>query len=113
MASQVPSHRGVHYGTVVTVFVAGVLMGLLANEWLSPANAQIPDAGSQRNELRQEVQRTNTLLAEMLDTLRRETLKVEVVEADNKGDGRARDRQRRSQPARSERPAAPGDQGNE
>lgn len=113
MASQVPIDRGVHYGTVVTVFAAGALMGLLASEWLSPAHAQIPDAGSQRNELRQEVQRTNTLLTEVLDTLRRETLKVEVVEADNKEDGRARDRQRRSQPARSDRSATPGDQGHE
>jgi len=47
------------------------------------ARAQIPDAGTQRLEIARQVQRTNELLREILDTLHHETLKVEMRGTDN------------------------------
>lgn len=49
----------------------------------APAQAQIPDSAAQRNQLIVEVQRTNSLLAEMLAELRDGSIKVRIVDADN------------------------------
>jgi hypothetical protein len=46
--------------------------------WEARAQAQIPDAGTQRAELVMEVRRTNQLLEEVLALLRTKTIKVEV-----------------------------------
>ncbi len=70
------------YRTGVATFAVGVLVGMLASERIRPAEAQIPDPGSQRAEIRRETQRTNDLLAEILGVLRRDTLKVRVIETD-------------------------------
>jgi hypothetical protein len=52
--------------------------------WMSPAplidtaQAQIPDAGTQRRELVDEMRRTNALLQQLSDTIQTQTFKVRV-----------------------------------
>lgn len=46
--------------------------------WESRALAQIPNAGSQRADLLEEVRRTNRLLEDVLTLLRTKSIKVEV-----------------------------------
>jgi hypothetical protein len=49
--------------------------------WSPAAQAQIPNAGSQRADLLQEVRRTNQLLQEVLTILRTRSIKVELKAA--------------------------------
>ena len=65
--------------------------------WLGPitlvpsAQAQIPNAGEQRIELVREVRESNALLRKILNTLRNETLKVDLGGTDKKStSGQAR-----------------------
>lgn len=73
--------------TVATLFVL-----TLAKVWLPAvtepvaAEAQIPDAGAQRVQLVEEARRTNEILAEIRDILRKEPLQVIVRSADNQSE---------------------------
>jgi len=75
------------HGAYVLVFVVGLVVGLLAGEFVrSPrAQAQIPDAALQRQQTQQQVAETNRLLKEVVDVLRTETLKVRIVEPGKPG----------------------------
>lgn len=69
--------------------VAGVMIGLVADNLLQPAMlqtavAQIPDSGLQRNEMIARLDRIDHSLAAVLDLLRQGTIKVEVVESARK-----------------------------
>ena len=78
------------FGRVLRVAFGALLIATCLRVWLGPvtelprAQAQIPDAGSQRRELLREVQRTNTLLGQMLKTLQTQTFKVQMQGTDNK-----------------------------
>ncbi len=71
--------------------------------WVGPieltpqADAQIPNAGDQRNEILAVAQKTNHLLDQIIDRLDNGTLNVRVMGADNNGDEA---RPKRSKPAR-------------
>ena len=74
-----------------TLFVGFVLVSCL-RVWLGPtevlprAQAQIPDAGTQRVAQIQISKETNRLLGEILSTLRKGTLNVRQVSTDNNGE---------------------------
>ena len=53
----------------------------------STAHAQIPDSGSQRNVIIQELRTTNALLQKIHTTLSSGTIKVRIVSADNPPEG--------------------------
>jgi len=60
--------------------------------WVSPgpflpvAEAQIPDAGLQRKQIVEAIERTNALLGELRQDLQSVTLNVRIAGADNKAD---------------------------
>ncbi len=64
--------------------------------WLSPAplvdraQAQIPDAGTQRVAQLEEIRRTNALLQQLIDTLEHQTIKVRVEGLDKAAADRAK-----------------------
>jgi len=60
--------------------VVGVMIGLVADNVLQPALAQIPDSGLQRNEMIARLDRIDHSLSAVLDLLREGTIKVEVVD---------------------------------
>ncbi|MBI1825548.1 MAG: hypothetical protein HY287_10340 [Planctomycetes bacterium] len=63
--------------------------------WVSPgpflpvAEAQIPDAGLQRKQILDAIERTNALLGEFRHDLQNGTLNVRMVGTDNKADAAA------------------------
>lgn len=71
--------------------LASVLALTVMKVWISPAplidaaQAQIPDAGTQRRELVDEVRRTNALLQQLADTIQTQTFKVRVEGLDKVG----------------------------
>ena len=65
----------------VLLVLTGVRVWVGPDAWSARAQAQIPNAGTQRADLLSEVSRTNQLLQEVLDTLRTKTIKVEVQDA--------------------------------
>lgn len=75
-----------------TIVGAFVLLSCL-RAWLTPvpflpqAEAQIPDAGLQRKQMLDAMERTNAMLADIRQELQNGTLNVRVVGADNKVDG--------------------------
>ncbi len=85
-------------------FALGVILtATCVKVWLGPvtmvpsAQAQIPDAGLQRNQLVSEVRKSNELLAQIAKTLKTQTLKARVEGTDKTGVRGAR-------PARGRRP---------
>lgn len=70
---------------------AFVLLSCL-RAWVSPgpflpvAEAQIPDAGLQRKQILDAIDRTNALLGELKQDLQNGTLNVRIVGADNKAE---------------------------
>lgn len=80
----------------VRVILAGFVLASCARVWMDPgtvvgeARAQIPDAGAQRIQLMHEVQRTNELLAQILDTLAHGTLNVRIEDSKKPADARTR-----------------------
>jgi hypothetical protein len=80
--------RRERYRTTLAVFLAGLLVGTLADDFLRNADAQIPDPALQRNQTALAIDRTNDLLTQVIGILKKDTLKVEVVKADKRnGDG--------------------------
>ena len=76
---------------LIGIFLAVTMLRV----WMGPvttptAQAQIPNAGSQRSQLLQETQRTNDLLKQILATLRERTLKVQIEGTDNTSTGGVR-----------------------
>lgn len=77
-------------GRTIRALLLAFVLATCLRTWIGPsagvpeAQAQIPDAGNQRIELLREARRTNELLADILDTLRNDTLKVEMDGTDNK-----------------------------
>ncbi len=73
----------------------GVVAVTCIRVWAGPdpalprAQAQIPDAGSQRQEAQRLAKETNRLLAEILATLQDRTLNVRLASTDNNGAGKA------------------------
>lgn len=69
-----------------------VALPLWLRVWLGPvalldrAEAQIPDAGRQRQLLVEEARRTNELLTEIKDLLHKRTFNVRLEGADNQAD---------------------------
>lgn len=65
-----------------------VVVATLCRVWLGPITiertvlAQIPDAGTQRNEVIAEMRKTNQLLENIADLLEKRTLNVRVMPAD-------------------------------
>ena len=51
----------------------------------SPALAQVPDAGLQRQQLMAETKRTNELLSELVNLLKTQTIKVRLEDSDKSG----------------------------
>lgn len=78
------STHGMSYRTKALIFAGGLVVGLLAGEFvrLPKAQAQIPDPAAQRMAAQKASSQTNLLLKEMIKVLRTETLKVEVVGSD-------------------------------
>lgn len=89
-------------GRVFRGAIVALVVATCVRVWIGPAGfipearAQIPDAGSQRHALTQETRRTNQLLTEILTTLRKGTLKVELRGTDNKDAPSVRRQSRRS-----------------
>ncbi len=79
----------------VRVILAGFVLASCAHVWMDPgtvvseARAQIPDAGTQRIKLMHEVQRTNELLVQILDTLANGTLSVRIEGAEEPASARS------------------------
>ena len=74
-----------------------VLLTVIAIELWGPrpslvqaANAQIPDSGLQRKQMTAELRKTNDLLGRILEHLRTKPIKVEIVDTDKPGSGRAK-----------------------
>ena len=72
-----------------------VLQGvILAGQWLgapalvSPAQAQIPDAGGQRNEMIKEIRTLNDKMDKLISILESGKLEVKVVGADDNKAGK-------------------------
>lgn len=82
MASSDSSTRGSGYRAKALLFIGGIVVGLLAGDMIRAqrAVAQIPDAGKQRAEVHRQSIETNRLLKDILNVLRNDTLKVQVVE---------------------------------
>ena len=86
---EMTSVRGSHVRrwAVTTLFII-----TFARVWLpsvtepAAAEAQIPDAGAQRVQLVEEARRTNEILTEIRDILRKEPLQVIVRSADNQSE---------------------------
>ncbi len=74
----------------IVLVATGIRAWLGPVEWAPVAQAQIPNAGDQRMKQLREAELTNQLLSEILETLRTQTLKVELSEADKKKAGGAR-----------------------
>ena len=90
MTAQSPRGNRGHYGTLTFMFLVGLIIGLLTDEFRTPAYAQIPDPAKQRTQTATEVKKTNELLAEILGTLQNQTLKVRIVETDKSQGERVR-----------------------
>lgn len=82
MTVQSPRKHSPHYGTMGLLLLVGFIFGLLADAFLAPAYAQIPDPALQRNQTAREQQQTNRLLGDILGVLRNQTLQVRIVETD-------------------------------
>ena len=63
-------------GVILAVTFIRVWAG--PTSWAADARAQIPDAGSQRADLLQEVRKTNELLRKVIQILETKSVKVEV-----------------------------------
>jgi hypothetical protein len=78
-------------GRLGRVALGTILVLTALKVWLPPATltstalAQIPDSGAQRNEMIEQTKRTNQLLADILETLRKQPFKVEMLGTDNTG----------------------------
>ena len=74
-------------GKVLRFFLGVILAVTFIRVWAGPtswaadAKAQIPDAGSQRADLLQEVRKTNDLLRKVVKILETQSVKVEVQNA--------------------------------
>lgn len=77
--------------TVITVLLAVLIVELwaLRPDSATPAHAQIPDTGLQRQQIVDEQRRTNDLLSATLEHLRTKPIKVRV-EASEKPAGQAK-----------------------
>ncbi len=81
---------------ILRVILGAFLLVTCIKVWLGPANvvqtaeAQIPNAGTQRIQLVNEVRKSNELLAQIALTLKSQTLKVEVQGTDNNKGRRTR-----------------------
>ena len=91
--TKIPARKGA--GAYRWAFLI-LMMLTLAKVWLPAATepvtaeAQIPDAGAQRVQLVEEARRTNEILIEIRDILRKEPLQVVVRSADNQDEGARR-----------------------
>lgn len=75
-------HRFLRAVLIVVLVLTTARVWLGPVTWTQTAQAQIPNAGEQRLELIQEIQRTNRLLEQVLVTLRTQTFKVEIPGTD-------------------------------
>lgn len=86
MKSHNPSQRS----RVVKAIVGILILATVIRVWVPPepllpiAQAQIPDSGQQRFQLIDEARRTNQLLAQLVQVLQTQTLKVRIEGTDNK-----------------------------
>jgi hypothetical protein len=73
---------------MVRIFIVAVVAATCARVWLGPgaalpqAVAQIPDSGLQRNQMLDEMRRTNRWLEQIHRTLQTETIKVRMEGTD-------------------------------
>ena len=82
-----PYSRRLMEGALLFLVIITVMQVWIGPMSLTPrAGAQIPDAGKQRNEMVSAVQKTNSLLAQIIDRLDNSTLNVRMVGTDNNND---------------------------
>lgn len=91
-----PTHEPSKGRRVLRVALGAFLVLTCLRVWVGPgdwtprAYAQIPNAGSQRADLLQEVRKTNQLLQEVLTILRTQSVKVEIQGLAGPGDGKSK-----------------------
>jgi hypothetical protein len=71
-------------GVVVALQVLTVLGQWVSPSWTSPAQAQIPDGGAQRNQIIDELKNVNSKLDRMISVLESGKLQVHADSADAK-----------------------------
>ncbi len=84
-ASQTRRGRLIRSVLAILVLLSCMRAWLGPTEFVTPAQAQIPDSALQRKLLLEEARRTNQLLSEIKQILTSRTLNVRVQGADNKG----------------------------
>ena len=90
--SELQQSRWLHYA------IALLLLLICLRVWsgpvpiVEPAQAQIPDAGTQRVQMLEEARRTNQLLSEIKELLKTQTFNVRMQGADNQADAPGNER---------------------
>jgi len=84
------SQRVIRIAVGVFIFLSCLKAWVSPGTLLQPAEAQIPDAGLQRKQTLEAIERTNILLLDIKSTLETKPLNVRIVGADNKADAAPR-----------------------